>query len=927
VGQSGGSHEIQATGDAMNVAARLEGIAEPGAVVISEATLRLVPGLFVTKDLGRPSLKGVSSPPRAHQVLQVAGTRDPSGLADHLTPFVGRERELALLLEHWHSTERGEGRVVLFSGEPGIGKSRLLLELRERTAKSDERNWLTFRCSAHHQNSALHPVLEALEQIIGIDRSESGEAQAAKLVGYVEGLGLSNQQAVPLLARLLSLPAAESDSAQPNTQLERRRTLRLLTDLVLLQASRSPMVLVVEDVHWADPSTFELLALLVREVANDSLLVLLSFRPQLNFPWQPPPHQSSIELPRLSEPETERLIAAWTISRDLPMAVREAVVARTDGVPLFVEELTRTVLESDLVERLGEGELAPEAEHLIPSTLRDSLAARIDALGPAREVVQLAAVLGRRFRYELLAATSSLSDDELGDRLSLLVDANLLIRSGARPNVAYIFRHALIQDTAYESLLKSRRREHHARIAQVLESQFPDLVEGEPETLARHCEEAGLLERAQALYQRAGGRAAHRWEYVEASHSYHKALALLRGKPRSIERDEQELALLQEMALPISATRGYTAPELRDIYERERELLTSLGDRVDEFPVLQNIWGFHCVHGDRAETLAAADNMLQLCERSDRPGVRAAASWMVGATAFYTGDHVRAEPFLNAAVEHYRADANRDSTRSPLFLAALTHGWSRVLAGRSGLGMSLLQESVELSERTGDPFALTQASSHLAMAAYALGRDAGEIHRIADRTAKLSQEQHLPQTLASAQMHLGWCAALQGDPAGIGSIRESIELTRMLGTLNPVPNMLTVLADALIELGREDEALEVIDECMSVYETNICRLHEPFTLLLKARVLRRRGDRSRADATLRTSLRIASGHGAKIFELRAATALADLLYAGGATDEGIALLTEVLDALPEGRSERYAREAMQMLDDLSRAVRSEPEAE
>ena len=906
-----GHNEIQATGDTMNIAARFESIADPGKIVISETTLGLVRGVFETRDLGRPTLKGVSSPPLAYEVV---GEREHSENLEDLTPFGGREAELASLESSWQSAQQGAGRVILLTGEAGIGKSRLLLELRRRSEDDSAQSWLTCRCSTHHQHSALHPVIDAVERAFGVTRGTSPEARRGRIAAQVERLELSDR-AVPLLSSLLGIPD-EGESVE-RADVLRRRTLRLLTDIVRRQAKLTPMVFVVEDVHWADPSTLDFLARLVRAVADDSLLVILTARPDTALPWSPPPHQTSIELGHLEQDVAETILRDWSLGRELPEEMLREIVSRTDGVPLFLEELTRGVHDSNLVQRLTQGAGASEAAQLIPATLRDSLAARLDALGPAKQLAQLCAMLGRSFPRSQIQAASDLDPSELEDQLSALAETGLLIRSDDTGPESYHFKHALFQDVAYESLLKSRRRKYHARIAQVLERDFPELVRAEPETLARHCEEAELFEEALRLYRHGAARAAARWAYVEAASHYRKALTLLARQEASLERDEQELALLGELAPPIMATSGYAAAELGEIYRRQRALLEKLGNRVDEFAVLESIWSYHCVRGDREATLEAADGMLAISQRSERPGVRARASFMVGSTAHYTGDQRRAHEYLQVAVDRHRETLDRRSGfGDELFLALLVQSWSRVLAGAAEEGLELMAAAYEFAERIGEPFAKTQALAHHTMILYDLARPPAEIYALADEALELSRKQRLVQTLRSAQMHTGWYRAIQGDEAGIDELRESIAITRAIGMLNPVGTMLTVLADAQISLGRDDDALVTLSESHEVFRTNICRHHEPYAHLLQARIASRRDDAGAAESSIRTAIRMAEGQGAGLFELQAAIELVRLVCADGIVAEAVTTLRTARTKFSPDSRERFPVEADELLADL-----------
>ena len=528
----GAAQEQAVVGETPNLAARLQAHAKPGSVVISQATRRLIGGLFELTDLGRRRLKGFAEPLSAWRVEGEgrAEGRFEALHGERLTPLVGREHELGILMERWAWARDGDGQVVLLSGEPGIGKSRVIRTLHERL-RDELYTPLSHYCSPHHTNSALHPVIGLLERAARLDRAAPPEVQLAKLEAVLARSSDGPDEVVPLLAALLGVPTGERYPALTMTpEVQKRRTLLALLDQLEGLAARQPILALCEDAHWIDPSTLELLGLVIERIPQLRVLALITFRPEFQPPWTGYAHVTTLTMSRLGRRQGADLVARVSGGKPLPPEIVEQIVARTDGVPLFVEELTKTVLESGLLADAGDhyeltGPLPPLA---IPTTLHDSLMARLDRLGPVKEVAQIGAVIGREFSYELLAAVAPMSANRLNDALEQLVNSELVFGRGTPPDAIYTFKHALVQDAAYQSLLKSKRQQLHARIVQVLEQRFPDVMDTKPELLAHHCVEGRLIEKAVAYWYRAGQQAIARSTLAEAAAHLAKGLEMLR---------------------------------------------------------------------------------------------------------------------------------------------------------------------------------------------------------------------------------------------------------------------------------------------------------------------------------------------------------------------------------------------------------------
>jgi class 3 adenylate cyclase len=620
---SGGRHEQLALGETPNLAARLQSLAAPDTVAISATTHRLVQGYFTYDDLGSPDLKGVETPLRVYRVVEEGAAQSRLDVAGTtgLTPLVGREHEVGLLRERWAQSRDGLGQVVLLSGEAGIGKSRLVRVLTERVA-DEGAPWLTLRCSPYHTNSAFYPVIEHLQWLLQWHRDATPAARLARLEQALQTAGLPLAEVVPLLATLLSLPVPEQyPPLALSPQRQKQKTQEALVAWLLAETARQPVLAVWEDLHWTDPSTLELLGLMLDRVPTARLLLVLTARPEFHPPWAPRSYVTQLTLTRLPRHQSEEMVVRVTGGKPVPPEVLAQIVAKTDGIPLFVEELVKTILEAGLVQEdagryVLTGPLPPLA---IPATLQDALMARLDRLAVVKDVAQLGAVLGREFTYEILQAVAPLDEATLQQALARLVEAELLYQRGLPLQATYIFKHALIQDAAYQSLLKSTRQQLHQRIVQVLEARFPETAETQPELLAHHCTEAGLSAQAVPYWQRAGERALQRSANFEAVSHVTRGLEVLTALPETHERTHQELALQLTLGPALAATKSQQAPETARTYARACELARQVGDTPQRFPALWGFWYAHMAQGQWQRAWELGEEFLGLAQQRQDP--------------------------------------------------------------------------------------------------------------------------------------------------------------------------------------------------------------------------------------------------------------------------------------------------------------------
>jgi len=721
VGEVGGGtrQEQLALGETPNVAARLQGLAAPNTLVISATTLQLLGGFFACQPLGTQLLKGFAQPLAVYRVLyeSMARSRLEAVGTTGLTPLVGREQEIGLLRERWAQVKEGVGQVVLLSGEAGIGKSRLVQVLTEHVA-AEPQAWLTpCQCSPYHQHTALYPMIELLERVaLRFEREESPPQKLSKLEGFLVQYGLPLAEGVPLFAALLSLPLpADYAPLTMSPEQQKQQTLHALLTILLRIAAQQPVLFVMEDLHWVDPSTLELLSLLVDQGPTARILALWTFRPDFSPAWTGRAHLTQITLPRLTRRQAVEMTDRVVHGKALPTEVVEQVVAKTDGVPLFVEELTKMVLESGLLqEREARYELTgPLPPLAIPTTLHDSLMARLDRLAAVKAMAQLGATLGREFSYELLQAVAPWDEVTLRRGLQQLVAAELLYQQGMPPRATYLFKHALIQDAAYQSLLKSTRQQYHQHIAQVLEAQFPDTVEVQPELLAYHYTEAGLSAQAVLYWQKAGQRAVERSAHLEAVAHLMKGLEVLATLPDTPKRSRQELGLQIILGPALMASKGIAAPEVGRAYARARELCRQVEDAPQVFSVLRGLWNFYLVRAEHQTAQELAEQLLTLAQRHQTPAFLLEAHMTLGISSFWQGAIATARAHLEQASTLYDPQPHR----AHAFLYGLDPGmasrcyasWALWALGYPEQAHQRIDEGLSLAQELPHRFSLAAA--------------------------------------------------------------------------------------------------------------------------------------------------------------------------------------------------------------------------
>jgi len=885
VGEMGGGlrHEQLALGKTPNIAARLEGLAEPNTIVISDVTHRLVAKFFHCKDLGTHPLKGITEPMRVYQVLHESAARTRFDAATTgLTPLVGREHEVERLLQQWQQAKDGTGNVVLLKGEAGIGKSRLIEIVKARVAEEPQA-WLTeFLCSPYHQNNAFYPVAEALERVaLAFEPNDPPRERLKKIEGFLVQYGLPLQENTPLFATLLSVPLGES-YAHLNLAPERQKlkTVAALVSVLLQRAAHQPLLLVIEDLHWIDASTLELITRLIEAAPRARMMALLTCRPDFIPPWQNHQHVISIPLEHLRQQQTRNLVNKLAGGKSLPNEVLEQIVAKTDGVPLFVEELTKMVLESGLLlEHKSHFTLAgPLPPLAIPTTLHDSLMARLDRMATVKDIAQLGATIGREFSYELLHQVAQLDHAALQTELARLVDAGLLHAEGAPPQAKYVFKHALIRDTAYEALLKSTRQLYHVRIAQVLVERFPHVIEAKPELIAYHYTAARVFEQAVPFWYQAAQRASRRSFPDEAIPYLNKGLALLGGMAESPERAQQELDFLIALGSALVATKGIAASEVEHTYARARERAVQLGEHPHLYSAMLGLSAYYLIRGEFQQARELAEHALKLAAHVENPAVLVESHYVLGTALFHLGylDAARAnlEQGL-AAYETQQHSAMVSGFGHDSGILCLCY-LARILwfQGYPDQAQRRSAEAMVLARELAHPFSLAVALTFAALVSQ-LRMEIQVTRELAEEAIGLCTAHGFTFCLAMATVLHGWALTeLDQKQVGIEQIEQGIEVWQATGAQLFRPHLLALLAESYGKAGRPEEGLQTLAQALSAAQKSSKRFYTAELYRLKGMLLMRLGKpATEVELCFQQALEIAQNQQAKSLELRAAVGL------------------------------------------------------
>lgn len=916
---SGAKRENLALGGTPNIAARLQSIAEPNTVVISAVTHRLVSRSFSTTDLGPQTLQGVTG---IGAIYRVDGIQEESR-AGRRTELVGREREVATLVETWSEVREGQGRTVLVVGEAGIGKSHLVDRFLETLADVSH-IVIECRCLPYYHNTALHPFVDRLESEIGLRAGKSPEQALHSLEKLLERDGLPVREALPAFAGLLGLP---HDRIEPGASPEafKERIHAWLVQLLLRTAETCPVVFLVEDVHWADPSTIELITRFRSRIDATRIMALFTSRSGFRSKWSEHADVVRVDLGRLSADDTERIVRG-VAGKPLPAEVVRQIVKRTDGVPLFVEELSKTVLQTGLlVEHPDRYELdGPLPPLAIPTTLQDSLEARLDRLAAVKEIAQIGATIGREFSYDILRAVSGIDEETLRQALHKLIDAELIQEVESGDGTAFAFRHALIQEAAYQSLLRSTRQRYHARIADVLVREFPDLTQSEPETVALHYASAGLPQLSAPHWLAAGRRSMREWANQEAVSHLRNGLAELERSEPSADRTRLELELQAMLGPALIATEGNTSADVHRAYQRARSICLEIGEAERLAAISVGLFAYHIVRLDLDEAGALADELTELADRTGSEEMQLLAHGAQGSVLLNRGELKGAETHFDRAIEAY--DPKRHASLLLSFghdLGVVSHSYLGVVHWFAGYPIRSRrsgQAAVALARSVGHPHSLAFALAfHGAQSLWRRERDV--IVDIANELLALATEWRFRHWQADA-LTLQACVLADNDKAdaALERMRHAASLFQDRGT-GADPQYDLRMARVYHRVGRSVEALHILEQVIGDdWGTRAFRWRAEFCLLLAHVLQSIDGRESEAELWLRRSVEDAHRLGARSPELRAATRLARVLVGRGERDEAIGVLRPIYETFTEGHDLPDLMDAQAVLRGLGQTL-------
>jgi len=928
---SGAAQEQAVVGETPNLAARLQGIAEPNTVVVAESTRKLLGNLFELADLAPKDFKGIAGRVRAWVALRPSSveSRFEAFHASGLTELVGREEELEILLRRWSKARTGEGQVVLLSGEAGIGKSRLTTALLERLA-SEPHTRVRYFSSPQHTDSAFFPIISQMERAAGFTRDDTEQAKLNKLDAML-ARSFTPRQDAALFAEMLSLP---NDGRYPTLemapQLRRQKTLEALTAQLEALSRQKPVLMIFEDAHWADPTSLEAFGRAVDRTTTLGVLLIVTYRPEFEPPWIGRPYVTALTLNRLGQREIAAIIDGVTGNKLLPASIRKHIVERTDGIPLFIEEMTKAVLEAETEDDARQTATAvPSAVLAVPASLHASLMARLDRLGPAKEVAQIGAAIGREFSHALLGAVAGKRERELASALDRLVAAGLLFPQGAPPHATYLFKHALVQDAAYGALLREPRRALHARITETLERQFADIVDSQPELVARHCTEAGMIEKAASLWGKAGQRSVARSALMEAIEQLTRALDQIATLPSTPALRRLQVELQVALITPLMHVKGYAAPETAAATERTRLLIEqaeALGEPPEDplllFSVPYSFWvaNYIAFNGGIIRDLAAQFLMLAQKQRAKVPLM--VGHRLMGISLLMTGEIAEALAHQDRAIELYDPGGHRPLAarfgQDAVVSILSFRSWALWLLGYPEAALvdadRALSDAREIGEAASSMYALFHASF-----SHGFSGNHTTAKAVVDELVALADEKNSLFWKARGMLLRGWLLALAGKAAdAIQLITAGLTASQSTGSTGLVPWFLSCSARAYAEIGLFGDAWRCNGEAMTAVKTTKETLFEAEAHRIAGEIalLSPERDAAAAQEYFERALSVARRQEAKSWELRAAMSLARLWRSQGKPQQARELLAPVYGWFTEGFDTRDLKEAKALLEEL-----------
>jgi class 3 adenylate cyclase/predicted ATPase len=920
IGSAGDTTSIDAVGETPNIAARLQTLAMPDTILISETTRRLLAGAFDYQDMGRHELKGITKPLQVYRVLaaKTLTSRFDAAHTETLTPLVGRSTEMSMLLDRWQKSKEGDGQIILLSGLPGVGKSRLIHELKSHI--EDEPHFLlNHQCSPYHSQSAFFPIIEHIGRAAQLAPREPDSDKLAKLKAYLPTMPGDAADTVPLIAHLLSIATDDQLAlAKLTPQQIKNKTVSALVDMALAFSSERPTLCIFEDVHWIDPSTLELLELGISRIDRARIMLVVSYRPEFRPTWFTRANVTVHSLTRLSRSEVAGMVEAICFrERRMLQPIVNQIIEKADGLPLFIEELTNSILTS-MRNRVADSAVAPDSEPSapkVPDTLYDALMERLDRVPQGRRLAQTAAAIGREFSFELLSLALRIDESDLRLTLARLEDADIVYRVGISPQILFAFKHALLRDAIYSSLLKSSRRQMHADIAAILETHFHEVSETQPELLAYHYSEAGNHELAVRFWHKSGQRALSHSANVEAIAHFRKALEALARCPDTAERASQQIELQLALGIPLIAVRGYAAEETREVFARARSLCLQLDSPAEYFQALYGLWGHSWMSGKNEEALSMATEFLARAEASTDIVPMMVAHRVMGSTLLPIGQFQQSRQHFEQSIAMSKERGQQSLYNrymvEPQAASLLLLSWDLWILGYPEQSLSRVSEALSLARELVQPYSIAFANYMTSVVHLLRGEPAAALSS-AETSLDVSREQRFSLYVLLSRISRGYALGCLGRfEESKTEIRLGLDDMHNNGVGFMLPMMNTWLADIFARSGDNEAALSIVEKSLAGLDDVTGRAWESELYRQRAQILLALGPKRERDAerNFKKAIDVARSQNAKSFELRAVTGLATLWSSQNENDKARDLIEPVYSWFDEGRDTEDLRRA------------------
>ena len=928
VGQTGGPGGwMEAVGETPNIAARLQAFAAPNTLLVSGSTQRLASGVFDFQDIGTQELKGVTKALQVYRVVSAKQrtSRFEAAHASSLTPLIGRSAELALLLDRWGKTKEGDGQIVLLSGLPGVGKSRLIHELKS-SIQNEPHSLLNYQCSPYHTQSAYLPIIEQIELAAQLKGADSDADKFAKVKDYLANVIGVRIESASLIAHLLSISLGDWNILSTLTPPQiKNKTVDTLLEIILSLSAKQATLCMFEDVHWIDPSTLELLELAMSRVDRAHVMIVVSFRPEFRHVWSGRANATSHSLSRLSRSEVTKMIREMSRDEDLPQKILDQIAEKADGVPLFIEELTASTIMAPVENNHQKSDL--ERSTLIgpakvPETLHDALMERVDRVVHGRRLAQVAAVIGREFSYDLLTAASRTDELNLQATLSQLEEADVVYRTGISPSVRFAFKHVLLRDAVYNSLLRGRRQEIHADIAVVLEKHFGELADNRPEILAYHYGEAGNNERAIRCWCEAGRRALANSANVEAISHFRNALQLSGALPDTAQRSKQEVEILLAMGIPLIAVEGYASDQTREAFARARALCLTFNNSPEYFQALFGLWGHSWMGGKNDEALVMANEFLLKSQAPPNSVLLMVAHRIMGSTLLTIGKFRTARHHFEESIALSKIEGRQPVYDlymvEPQVASLLLLSWDLWFLGYLDQSLARVSEALALAQTLAHPYSIAFAHYMTSIVHLLRGEPASAL-RSADQSLEISREQRFSLYVILSTISRGRALGELGRfREALTEIQAGIAEAHRTGVGFMLPMMHAWLAGVYAQSGENETALSIIEQVLREMSDATGRSWESELYRQRAQILLELNPSkvAEAESDFKNAVEVAGRQGAKALELRAATSLAKLWQQQGRADEARHLLEPTCRWFEEGADTTDLRRARDLLTAL-----------